>query len=94
MNEFIVALYGIMSMIGVFIYLPQIKLYMNNYEAREGISLISWSMWTLSMVVTAVYMFQINNDYLATSFYICGAVCCFWVTFYGLQYRINGNNSN
>ena len=62
--------------IGAYTVVPQIAKVTRARDRAEAISLLTWTLWTLSNVTTSVYGALIVRDALLMAIFAANAVCC------------------
>ncbi len=76
LEQVVIGAYTAVNSLRVFSYLPQIAKVTRARDRAEAISLLTWTLWTLSNVTTSVYGALIIGDALLMAIFAANAVCC------------------
>ena len=76
LEQVVIGAYTAVNSLRVFSYLPQIAKVTRAPDRAEAISLLTWTLWTVSNVTTSVYGALIVGDNLLMSIFAANAVCC------------------
>ena len=76
LEQIVIGAYTAVNSLRVFSYLPQIAKVTRARDRAEAISLLTWTLWTLSNVTTSIYGALIVRDVLLMTIFAGNAVCC------------------
>lgn len=82
-------LYAVDGSILFLLYLPQIRAVWRDSAGCKAISMTTWSFWTLSSVITAMYAFVVAHDMMFTLMSLANLTGCALVSGITLFRRIN-----
>lgn len=80
MNQFITYLYSIFGTLVIGMYIPQIVAVLRDHEHARSISLVAWSTWTLSYVVSILYATVVLKDWPVFFISLLNCLGCLFVT--------------
>jgi len=75
-EQIVIGAYTAVNSLRVFSYLPQIAKVTRARDRADAISLLTWTLWTLSNITTSVYGALIVRDALLMAIFAANAVCC------------------
>jgi len=87
MEQILSVLYGASGIAASALYLPQILKYHRDRDARQSISLLSWSGWILIAAITVTYALYVVKSYLIAAVAGLNIVAQSAVLFYGISAR-------
>jgi uncharacterized protein with PQ loop repeat len=76
LEQIVIGAYATVNSLRVFSYLPQIASVTRARGRAEAISLLTWTLWTISNITTAIYGALIVHDELLTAIFAANAGCC------------------
>lgn len=76
LEQVVIGAYTAVNSLRVFSYLPQIAKVTRAPDRAEAISLLTWTLWTVSNVTTSAYGALIVGDNLLMTIFAANAVCC------------------
>ena len=77
--QLITAIYAVSNAIRLLFYVPQIVAVARERSGADAISIITWTFWSLSHAVTAIYCYAIVHDALLGFMMWGNALGCFAV---------------
>lgn len=76
LEQIVIGAYATVNSLRVLSYLPQIAKVTRARDRAEAISLVTWTLWTISNVTTAIYGALIVRDLLLMAMFASNAACC------------------
>lgn len=76
LEQIVIGAYTAVNSLRVFSYLPQIASVTRARDRVEAISLVTWTLWTISNVTTSIYGALIVHDQLLMVIFAANAACC------------------
>ena len=86
--------YSISGIIITCLYVPQLIKVMQAQTGLEEISISTWSLWSICMVISASYSFYVPQDIKLTLVSLAGAYFCALIAFTTFCKRLKYNRSN
>ena len=87
MDQFITYLYSVFGTLVIGMYIPQIVAVLRDHEHARSISLVAWSTWTLSYVVSMLYAIMVLKDWPVFFISLLNCLGCLLVTIIAIYKR-------
>lgn len=88
MNDIISKLYILSGSVVAFTYLFQVCSVYRDKSKSESISLVSWGAWSISTLITLLYVITHTHDSKLITFLVIDHLCCLAVTGFTIRNRL------